>query len=63
MEIDPSLQDAGWHATFISDGDPTTDNDVPEPITLSLFGVGLAVVVAMRRRKKRHIDPIGLVTG
>lgn len=27
-------------------------NDVPEPVTLSLFGAGLAGAVAMRRRKK-----------
>jgi hypothetical protein len=27
---------------------------VPEPITLSLFGAGLAGAVAMRRRKKKH---------
>ncbi len=51
--LDASLQDAGWHATFVSDGDPSTDNDVPEPITLSLFGAGLAGALAMRRRKTK----------
>jgi hypothetical protein len=29
-----------------------SDDPVPEPLTLSLFGAGLAGVVAMRRRKK-----------
>lgn len=31
---------------------PTAATSVPEPITLSLFGAGLAGAVAMRRRKK-----------
>lgn len=30
-----------------------TDISVPEPITLSLFGAGLAGMIAMRRRKKK----------
>lgn len=32
---------------------PTTATTVPEPITLSLFGAGLAGAVAMRRRRKK----------
>jgi PEP-CTERM motif len=31
----------------------TASNPVPEPITLSLFGMGLAGAIAMRRRKKK----------
>ncbi|HEX4027298.1 MAG TPA: PEP-CTERM sorting domain-containing protein [Rhizomicrobium sp.] len=36
----------------INTTDVTTGNPVPEPFTLSLFGVGLAGAAAMRRRKK-----------
>jgi len=32
--------------------DQTCIRSVPEPLTLSLFGAGLAGAVAMRRRKK-----------
>lgn len=31
---------------------------VPEPLTLSMFGVGLAGVVAMRRRRKKAEAPM-----
>ena len=34
-------------------GSGGTNNQVPEPFTLSLFGAGLAGVVAMRRRKAK----------
>src|SRR4029077_6825810 len=47
----PSLIDAGFTATFFSNGDVR----VPEPITLSLFGAGLAGVAAMRRRRKASL--------
>ncbi|MGZ5935581.1 MAG: PEP-CTERM sorting domain-containing protein [Rhizomicrobium sp.] len=30
-----------------------SDRDVPEPLTLSLFGAGLAGAAAMRRRKNK----------
>ena len=44
----PGLIEAGWTATFFSDG------DVPEPMTLSLFGAGLVGAAAIRRRKKKE---------
>jgi hypothetical protein len=44
----PGAIEAGYTATFFSNGDVP----VPEPITLSLFGAGLAGAVAFRRRKK-----------
>jgi hypothetical protein len=33
----------------------TVGEAVPEPLTLSLFGAGLAGVFAMRRRKKKTV--------
>jgi hypothetical protein len=39
---------AGYRATFYSEG------DVPEPITVSLFGAGLMGAIAVRRRKRMH---------
>ncbi len=44
--LDPTQQAAtGWTARFIS------ANDVPEPLTMSLFSVGLAGMAAIRRRR------------
>jgi hypothetical protein len=45
LYLDPTLQRLGWTATFSS--------DVPEPITLSLFGAGLAGALSLRRRRKQ----------
>lgn len=47
----PAAIEAGYSATFFSDGDIR----VPEPLTLSLFGAGLAGAVAMRRRKRKTV--------
>ena len=33
---------------------PDNGQDVPEPVTLSLFGAGLAGVAFMRRRSQRR---------
>lgn len=44
--LTPGAVEAGYTATFFSAG------DVPEPLTLSVFGAGLVGAVAMRRRKK-----------
>ncbi len=40
--------EGGWFTTGAS-------ASVPEPITLSLFGVGVAGAAALRRRKKKSI--------
>jgi hypothetical protein len=42
----------GWGCVNNSDCRTTPPPPVPEPLTLSLFGAGLAGAVAMRRRKK-----------
>src|SRR5262249_3062497 len=36
-------------------GAPVFTGDVPEPVTLSLFGAGVAGLLAMRRRKARKV--------
>lgn len=36
-----------------SAADPGNPNQVPEPLTLSLFGIGVAGAIAMRRRRKQ----------
>jgi hypothetical protein len=41
--------------TFDFDPDATTTTSAPEPVTLSLFGAGLAGMVAMRRRRRRIV--------
>lgn len=45
----PGAIAAGYRATFYSDG------DVPEPVTVSIFGAGLLSAIAMRRRKKKSV--------
>ena len=47
-----SSQSTGVNLAFSVLGTP---QNVPEPITLSLFGAGLAGAVAMRRRKKKAV--------
>lgn len=49
-----AMSSAGAATTFLASGGGqfASPNQVPEPITLSFFGVGLAGAVAMRRRKK-----------
>jgi len=37
---------------FVAWKPPTTQNETPEPLTLSLFGAGLAGAAALRRRRK-----------
>lgn len=44
--LDPQLQALGYTAQFFSDAE-----NVPEPLTLSLFGAGLIGLGALRRRK------------
>ena len=39
----------------------TTVPTVPEPLTLSIFGAGLAGAVALRRRKRKSSDELSLV--
>jgi hypothetical protein len=45
--LTPGEKDSGLHAVFTA-----ANVTVPEPITLSLFGAGLAGAAAMRRRKR-----------
>jgi hypothetical protein len=45
--LSASLRDAGYHAFFTSDG------ELPEPATLTLFGAGIIGAAALRRRKQR----------
>jgi hypothetical protein len=48
--LDPGLIAAGWRATFQSDGDIPP---VPEPGSLTIFGLGLAGFVGLGWMKKR----------
>jgi hypothetical protein len=43
---------AGGQIRYITSGSASDPVRVPEPLTLSLFGAGLAGAAAMRRRKK-----------
>ena len=43
----------GTNFAFTLNGDPINTNSVPEPLTLSLFGAGLAGLGALRRRKQK----------
>jgi hypothetical protein len=52
-DLSTTCADGGYYPTGNCSSTFAITNDIPEPLTLSLFGAGLAGAVSLRRRKPR----------